>query len=574
MVLPAAAAAAAAAVGVVGDDGIGDGMQCSEHPQYYNQRANPGGICPLCLQEKLGRLVSSSPNNHGNSSSSSPHLFYPSALAAPPYYSDSPSSPPSSLRPTVGEAAAYGSRAGGGARGTNSSSSSFAGTGGQRRASLGNRAGNGGRSRMIPFLYSTHGKKKPFGGSGSSSTTTRTSSGISGKIMSSTTSSSSLSAISTTASSSSGSSGGNPVFKRSKSVVPRPTGGYPDGCRAGGAITEDPEKFDSPRKKSFWSFLYLSSSQQNYQHHSSSPRSATAAPKRRGAGSGGGGKDANGVSCTTNSSTVASTPYIRDIKLLPQPPQLPAISTGPATSVTASRGNNKSHEDAKTPRREYPPAVAPAAAATIAVRTEEADDSPGSGSQASASFGRKVARSRSVGCGSRSFSGDFLERISTVGFGDCTLRRVESQREAKPGKTAGHHHRPASGEDDEELPPQRVVRCGGIFGGFYSSSSSSSYWLSDDLGGVNSAGRISTAAVGDGSGDTGTPHSRRSWAWATFASPMRAFRQSASSNKHASAVSSVNGVTQATGRTTSSSTTALPGATTPSAAAALLAVKG
>ncbi|CAA0817511.1 Unknown protein [Striga hermonthica] len=44
--------------------------------------------------------------------------------------------------------------------------------------------------------------------------------------------------------------------------------------------------------------------------------------------------------------------------------------------------------------------------------------------------GRKVSRSRSVGCGSRSFSGDFFERIST-GFGDCTLRRVESQREGK-----------------------------------------------------------------------------------------------------------------------------------------------
>ncbi|KAK9092991.1 hypothetical protein Syun_027902 [Stephania yunnanensis] len=44
------------------------------------------------------------------------------------------------------------------------------------------------------------------------------------------------------------------------------------------------------------------------------------------------------------------------------------------------------------------------------------------------SLGRKVGRSRSVGCGSRSmsFSGDFLERLST-GFGDCTvLRRVES----------------------------------------------------------------------------------------------------------------------------------------------------
>ncbi|ONK66778.1 uncharacterized protein A4U43_C06F11870 [Asparagus officinalis] len=52
---------------------------------------------------------------------------------------------------------------------------------------------------------------------------------------------------------------------------------------------------------------------------------------------------------------------------------------------------------------------------------ESEAESPGAGSHvSSSSFRRKVARSRSVGCGSRSFSGDFLERIST-GFGDCTL---------------------------------------------------------------------------------------------------------------------------------------------------------
>ncbi|PWA69027.1 hypothetical protein CTI12_AA299990 [Artemisia annua] len=38
------------------------------------------------------------------------------------------------------------------------------------------------------------------------------------------------------------------------------------------------------------------------------------------------------------------------------------------------------------------------------------------------SFDRKVSRSRSVGCGSRSFSGDFFERIST-GFGDYDVSR-------------------------------------------------------------------------------------------------------------------------------------------------------
>ncbi|KAJ8566096.1 hypothetical protein K7X08_030573 [Anisodus acutangulus] len=41
------------------------------------------------------------------------------------------------------------------------------------------------------------------------------------------------------------------------------------------------------------------------------------------------------------------------------------------------------------------------------------------------------SRSRSVGCGSsRSFSGDFIEKIST-GLDGCTLRRIESQRESK-----------------------------------------------------------------------------------------------------------------------------------------------
>ncbi|EPS63060.1 hypothetical protein M569_11727, partial [Genlisea aurea] len=77
---------------------------------------------------------------------------------------------------------------------------------------------------------------------------------------------------------------------------------------------------------------------------------------------------------------------------------------------------------------------------------------------------RRVSRSRSVGCGSRTFSGDFFERIST-GFGDCTLRRAESQRENAPP-------RPKHAER---------VKCGGLFSMMTSSSSSSSssassYW--------------------------------------------------------------------------------------------------
>lgn len=132
------------------------------------------------------------------------------------------------------------------------------------------------------------------------------------------------------------------------------------------------------------------------------------------------------------------------------------------------------------------------------------DENESPNSSHASSFGRKVARSRSVGCGSRSFSGDFLERIST-GLGDCALRRVESQREAKP-KIVLHR--------DDRI--KEKVKCGGIFGGF-GSSSSSSYWISSE----DFNGRIPPGP---------TPHGRsRSWGWA-FASPMRAFRPSTRSS--------------------------------------------
>ncbi|KAJ6719849.1 VITELLOGENIN-LIKE PROTEIN [Salix purpurea] len=146
------------------------------------------------------------------------------------------------------------------------------------------------------------------------------------------------------------------------------------------------------------------------------------------------------------------------------------------------------------------------------VVVEDEDDSPNSQASASAStFERKVSRSRSVGCGSRSFSGDFFERIST-GFGDCTLRRVESQREGKPKVSSGTSHM------------KERVRCGGIFGGFIitsssSSSSSSSYWVSSSAEDMN----------GKSSGAGHLAHGRsRSWGWA-FASPMRAFGSKPSS---------------------------------------------
>ncbi|KAK9126172.1 hypothetical protein Scep_015018 [Stephania cephalantha] len=85
-------------------------------------------------------------------------------------------------------------------------------------------------------------------------------------------------------------------------------------------------------------------------------------------------------------------------------------------------------------------------------------------SNSCSSLGRKVGRSRSVGCGSRSmsFSGDFLERLST-GFGDCTvLRRVESHREA-PKQDYHHHHH-------HRHPIKDRVKCGGLFGDLVSHS--------------------------------------------------------------------------------------------------------
>lgn len=124
-------------------------------------------------------------------------------------------------------------------------------------------------------------------------------------------------------------------------------------------------------------------------------------------------------------------------------------------------------------------------------------------------FDRKVCRSRSVGCGSRSFSGDLFERIST-GFGDCTLRRVESQRE---GKSGGHRGAAAA----------ERVKCGGLFGGFMvassSSSSSSSYWVSsiaeDDLPPSSAVAAVAGRQLVNGR--------HKSWGWA-LASPIRAFK--------------------------------------------------
>ncbi|KAL1210223.1 hypothetical protein V5N11_021807 [Cardamine amara subsp. amara] len=138
---------------------------------------------------------------------------------------------------------------------------------------------------------------------------------------------------------------------------------------------------------------------------------------------------------------------------------------------------------------------------------------------------RKVSRSRSVGCGSRSFSGDFFERI-TNGFGDCTLRRVESQREGNKGKVSNSSNNPSNGAVRE------MVRCGGIFGGFMimtssSSSSSSSSWVSSSS--AEHHQHHNHHNMGHHAGGR-----NRSWGWA-FASPMRAF--SSSSGKRGRTIS-------------------------------------
>ncbi|KAK2394939.1 hypothetical protein QL285_056714 [Trifolium repens] len=139
---------------------------------------------------------------------------------------------------------------------------------------------------------------------------------------------------------------------------------------------------------------------------------------------------------------------------------------------------------------------------------EVSGSSSGSGSGSLEQEQRKVSRSRSVGCGSRSFSGDFFEKIST-GFGDCTLRRVESQREGNKGNKV------ISSNGNVQHCMKERVKCGGIFGGFMmmnssssSSASSSSYWISSDDGKSRSS----------------------SWGWA-LASPMRAFSSKSTSSK-------------------------------------------
>lgn len=397
-------------VGVGHEEDMGDGMQCSDHP-YRN---NPGGICAFCLQEKLGKLVSSSfplPIRGSSSSSSSSPSFR-------------------------SEINGVGNGNGNGSVGVGPSSASLSLSLSVRPTSTKSRNDDGAynheyysKRARIPFLLAKKKKK-------------------------------------TTVSSSSSSRAGdnNVVFKRSKSTATPRTRGphFSDSSHGGGA-----EDHFSPRKRGggFWSFLYLTSSSKSKKSFSETSK-------------------------------------------------VPSFSSETASSsfgLAAMKQKDK--------------CLAAASSSSSGKKTDivEDDESPNSQATASASsFERKVSRSRSVGCGSRSFSGDFFERIST-GLGDCTLRRVESQREGKPKVSSSSAHRAGAGDCMKER-----VRCGGIFGGFIltsssSSSSSSSYWVSSSAEDMN--GKSMSAGAGGQ-----LVHGRsRSWGWA-FASPMRAFSKPTSSS--------------------------------------------
>lgn len=378
----------------VGEDDNGDGMQCIDHP-YRN---NPGGICAFCLQEKLGKLVSSSfPLPLPSSSSSSSPSFRSDNIAS--------SSSTSTIRPICPSIT------------TTAVTTTSASVASSSSLSIAKKNDYHSRRTRLPFLLAKKKKNKP-------------------------------STLSISSSAASASTNSNIILKRSKSTA-TPRRGH----------SLDDEDFTSPRKRNtFWSFLY----------HSSKSSSASSSSKKLNSKSFRDGNINNNVTATTTT----------------------RIST-----VNAANGLT--------------------AAATAKLKdkccsgSSLEEDSPNSHTTAS-SFERKVSRSRSVGCGSRSFSGDFFERIST-GFGDCTLRRVESQREGK--------HKVASGTSASGACMKERVRCGGLFSGFMmtsssSSSSSSSYWVSS-------------------SADDGKPalsHNRgKSWGWA-FASPMRAFSTKPSSN--------------------------------------------
>ncbi|KAL3829349.1 hypothetical protein ACJIZ3_018151 [Penstemon smallii] len=388
---------------VVHED-IDDGnLQCTNHP-YKN--ITPGGICPVCLQEKLGNLIVSS---------SSPSSTFPLANAIKPSSSSSSTSP--SFRSDFGGSI------------TTSASASASGNSTlhvrRHLASLSSNSQTGSndfytRRSRLPFVL-THKKKNVKDGVANINMVSSDSTNI--------------------------------VFKRSKSTkTPRRGMNFSDDNE--NYIVED---HNSPYKRGFWSFLlYLSkSSKKNDKHY----------------------KDSNFVSASA--STVGS-------------------SSVNGSSAAVIRSREKKRDD-------------------DFVMVEENDDEPPFDK-------RKVSRSRSIGCGSRSFSGDFFEKISS-GFGDCTLRRVESQREGRPYKVqsqSGNNGSNSSRNSNGQDCIKERVKCGGIFSGFMITSSSASSSSAEDNN-INVNGK----SISGSSTLRHLSHGRsKSWGWA-FASPMRAF-----SNKH------------------------------------------
>lgn len=132
-----AAAAAAAAVGAgagagAGEQEMGDGTaQCSEHRFKNGSSSNPGGICAFCLQEKLGKLVSSS-------------------FPLQPIIPSCSSSPSPSFRSDVN--GIYG-----GFCNSSVASSSSSSTGKRAETQF---SGQRNRNRMIPFVSAAVKKKK------------------------------------------------------------------------------------------------------------------------------------------------------------------------------------------------------------------------------------------------------------------------------------------------------------------------------------------------------------------------------------------------------------------------------
>lgn len=144
--------------------------------------------------------------------------------------------------------------------------------------------------------------------------------------------------------------------------------------------------------------------------------------------------------------------------------------------------------------------------ATTTVIAEEEENSHAH----TASTANKVSRSRSVGCGSGSFSGDFFERL-----GDCKIRRVESQRQSNVAAAAGVD------QQQQHKGIKERVRCGGIFGGF----NLTSQWVpstvveEEEEAAKSTTGRMNASS----SSSSSMMHGRsRSWAWA-LGSPLRAF---------------------------------------------------